>query len=109
RQPRRGRLIRGGRPAKAGTRASSAGRHVFAIRPDRTPTVVAVTQAGPAVEARGVSKWFGPAAALDAVDFTVGPGDVHGLLGPNGAGKTTLLSLLFGLVHPDEGTLRLFG
>jgi len=71
--------------------------------------VVAVTQAGPAVEARGVSKWFGPATALDAVDFTVSPGDVHGLLGPNGAGKTTLLSLLFGLVHPDEGTLRLFG
>jgi ABC-2 type transport system ATP-binding protein len=71
--------------------------------------VVAVTQAGPAVEARGVSKWFGPATALDAVDFTVSPGDVHGLIGPNGAGKTTLLSLLFGLVHPDEGTLRLFG
>jgi ABC-2 type transport system ATP-binding protein len=34
---------------------------------------------------------------------------VHGLLGPNGAGKTTLLSALFGLVLPDEGTLRLFG
>ena len=34
---------------------------------------------------------------------------VHGLLGPNGAGKTTLLSVLFGLVLPDEGTLRLFG
>jgi ABC-2 type transport system ATP-binding protein len=81
--------------------------------------VVAVTEAGPAetgsagalsaVAARGVSKWFGPATALDAVDFTVRPGDVHGLLGPNGAGKTTLLALLFGLILPDEGTLRLFG
>ncbi|HEY0933285.1 MAG TPA: ABC transporter ATP-binding protein [Trebonia sp.] len=61
------------------------------------------------VEVRGVSKWFGAATALDGVDFTVGSGLVHGLLGPNGAGKTTLLSALFGLVLPDEGTLRLFG
>ncbi len=68
-----------------------------------------MTEAGPAVEARGVTKWFGETTALDTVDFAVSPGDVHGLLGPNGAGKTTLLSLLFGLVLPDEGTLRLFG
>ena len=68
-----------------------------------------MTEAGFAVEARGVSKWFGAATALDGVDFTVGPGVVHGLLGPNGAGKTTLLSALFGLVLPDEGTVRLFG
>ena len=62
-----------------------------------------------AVEVRGVTKWFGDTAALDQVDLTVAPGDVHGLLGPNGAGKTTLLSAMFGLVLPDEGTLRLFG
>jgi ABC-2 type transport system ATP-binding protein len=68
-----------------------------------------VTDAGLVVEARGVSKWFGETTALDGVDFTVHPGVVHGLLGPNGAGKTTLLSMLFGLVLPDEGTLRLFG
>jgi ABC-2 type transport system ATP-binding protein len=61
------------------------------------------------VEARGVTKWFGETTALDQVDLLVGPGVVHGLLGPNGAGKTTLLSALFGLVLPDEGTLRLFG
>ncbi|MGD0063954.1 MAG: ABC transporter ATP-binding protein [Streptosporangiaceae bacterium] len=61
------------------------------------------------VEARGVTKWFGATTALDAVDCVVGPGVVHGLLGPNGAGKTTLLSALFGLILPDEGTLRLFG
>ncbi len=64
---------------------------------------------GPVVEACGVSKWFGETTALDAVDFTVAPGVVHGVLGPNGAGKTTLLSALFGLVLLDEGTLKLFG
>ena len=69
----------------------------------------AVTEAGLAVDARGVTKWFGETTALDEVDLLVGPGVVHGLLGPNGAGKTTLLSALFGLVPPDEGTLRLFG
>ena len=68
-----------------------------------------MTEVGLVVEARGVTKWFGEITALDQVDFDVGPGTVHGLLGPSGAGKTTLLSALFGLVLPDEGTLRLFG
>jgi ABC-2 type transport system ATP-binding protein len=71
--------------------------------------VIVMTEAGFVVEARGVTKWFGETTALDGVDLAVGPGVVHGLLGPNGAGKTTLLSALFGLVLPDEGTLRLFG
>ena len=62
-----------------------------------------------AVDARGVTKWFGDTTALDQVDLAVGHGVVHGLLGPNGAGKTTLLSILFGLYLPDEGTVRLFG
>ena len=62
-----------------------------------------------AVEACGLSKWFGETTALDGVDLAVRRGAVHGLLGPNGAGKTTLLSSLFGLILPDEGTLRLFG
>ncbi|MGI8448322.1 MAG: ABC transporter ATP-binding protein [Streptosporangiaceae bacterium] len=56
-----------------------------------------------------MTKWFGETTALDEVDLLVGPGVVHGLLDPNGAGKTTLLAALFGLVLPDEGTLRLFG
>jgi ABC-2 type transport system ATP-binding protein len=71
--------------------------------------VSAVAGSGLAVDARGVTKWFGETTALDATDFSVSQGVVHGLLGPNGAGKTTLLSVLFGLVLPDEGTVRLFG
>jgi ABC-2 type transport system ATP-binding protein len=70
---------------------------------------MAEPQPGLVVEACGISKWFGETTALDGVDFAVPPGVVHGLLGPNGAGKTTLLSALFGLILPDEGTLRLFG
>lgn len=61
------------------------------------------------MEGRGLTKWYGETTALDGVDFAVSPGEVHGLLGPNGAGKTTLLAACFGLVLPDEGTLKLFG
>jgi len=62
-----------------------------------------------AVDASGLVKRFGTVTALDAVDLRVESGEVHGLLGPNGAGKSTLLRLLFGLIRPESGTLRLFG
>ncbi len=68
-----------------------------------------MSDVGLAVDGRGLTKWYGETTALDRVDIVVAPGVIHGLLGPNGAGKSTLLSTLFGLVPPDEGTLRLFG
>ena len=54
-------------------------------------------------------KLFGDRAAVAGVDLTVGVGEVYGLLGPNGAGKTTFLRMLFGLIRPDAGVLRVFG
>jgi ABC-2 type transport system ATP-binding protein len=61
------------------------------------------------VIARGLSKRFETARAVDGVDLTVEEGEVRGLLGPNGAGKTTLLRMLLGLVRPDAGTIELLG
>ncbi len=61
------------------------------------------------VEARSVSRRFGPLTAVDRVDLTVDPGEVVGLLGANGAGKTTLIRMLLGLLAPGGGTVRLFG
>jgi len=62
-----------------------------------------------AVNAEGVSKSFGPVRAVVDVSLQVAPGEVYGVLGPNGAGKTTLLRMLFGLIRPDAGTMRVFG
>ena len=62
-----------------------------------------------AVTATGLVKRFEATTAVDELDLVVAAGQVHGLLGANGAGKTTLLRLLFGLIAPDAGSIRLLG
>jgi ABC-2 type transport system ATP-binding protein len=62
-----------------------------------------------AVDAVDLTKRFGDLVAVDAVTMQVAQGEVYGVLGPNGAGKTTFLRMLFGLIRPDAGTIRLFG
>jgi D-xylose transport system ATP-binding protein len=58
---------------------------------------------------RGISKSFGPVAALTDVDLDVRAGEVVALVGDNGAGKSTLVKVLSG-VHPqDSGTLKFDG
>jgi ABC-2 type transport system ATP-binding protein len=61
------------------------------------------------IEVAGMRKSFGRTRALDGLDLTVVPGQVHGFLGPNGAGKTTTIRILLGLIRADGGTARLFG
>jgi ABC-2 type transport system ATP-binding protein len=62
-----------------------------------------------AIEAKGLSKSYGPVAALRRVSFSVEKGEVIGLLGPNGAGKTTLMKILTGYLQADEGQARVAG
>ena len=50
-----------------------------------------------------------PAFLLDDVTFSLESGRIMGLIGRNGAGKTTTLKSIFNLVHPDGGTVRVFG
>ena len=47
--------------------------------------------------------------AVDAINFTVAPGEIVGFLGPNGAGKTTSLKMLSGLLHPTAGEAAVLG
>jgi ABC-2 type transport system ATP-binding protein len=62
-----------------------------------------------AVQLNGLTKMYGPKAALDHVDLTVHAGSIFGLLGPNGAGKTTALRILAGLAHPTSGQAVVLG
>jgi ABC-2 type transport system ATP-binding protein len=47
--------------------------------------------------------------AVDDLSLRAERGQILGLLGPNGAGKTTTLRALMGLLHPDAGTITIFG
>jgi ABC-2 type transport system ATP-binding protein len=62
--------------------------------------------ADPLLAVRELAKSYGPRRALDAVSFTVRPGEVLGLIGPNGAGKTTLFECLAGVLPADVGEVR---
>ena len=60
------------------------------------------------LEVQGLTKRY-PAFTLDHVSFTVPQGAVMGFIGRNGAGKSTTLKSILGMVHPDEGAVRVFG
>lgn len=62
-----------------------------------------------ALEVRGLNKSFGGLRVTAAVDLSVVPGERRLIIGPNGAGKTTLFNLITGELHPDAGTVSLFG
>ena len=51
----------------------------------------------------------GPVHAVRGVGFTARDGEITGLLGPNGAGKTTTLRMLYTLMHPDKGSVKVDG
>ncbi len=56
---------------------------------------------------KGITKRFGSLTANDSISIDVVPGRIHCLLGENGAGKSTLMNILFGLLQPDSGEIRL--
>src|SRR5579871_3642358 len=61
----------------------------------------------PALELRGISKYFGDLAALRGVTLRIVRGESVLIYGPNGAGKTTLLRTLASLAQPTEGEGRI--
>ena len=56
-----------------------------------------------------VSLSFGGVRAIDGLDLTIRPGEVHGLIGPNGSGKTTTLNVISGYYTPQRGSAKLNG
>ena len=61
------------------------------------------------VEAKGLSKFFGPFVAIKDVSFAIPKGQIVAFLGPNGAGKSTTMRVLTGYVAASEGTARIAG
>lgn len=58
---------------------------------------------------QGITKAYPGVVANSDVSFSIREGEVHALLGENGAGKSTLVKMIFGLVKPDSGQMRLRG
>ena len=56
-----------------------------------------------------LSKSYPGVRALDNASLEVRRGEVHAIVGENGAGKSTLIKMISGAVHPDAGTIEVFG
>jgi ABC-2 type transport system ATP-binding protein len=61
------------------------------------------------IEARELTKRYGPTTAVDNLSFTVQPGKVTGFVGPNGAGKSTTMRMMLALDTPDTGKVLIGG
>jgi len=71
---------------------------------------VSAAAAHPAVlEAKSVSRSFGPVEVLHGVDLALHAGEVHALIGENGAGKSTIMKIMSGYLAPTKGELLLDG
>jgi ABC-type multidrug transport system ATPase subunit len=63
----------------------------------------------PAIELRGLARYFGERTALRDVSLRLPAGATLAVLGRNGAGKSTLLRILASLLRPHAGEVRVFG
>src|SRR5262249_1748630 len=76
-------------------------------RPELLPRLLGRNDDGGALTLEQVRLSFGGVRAIDGLDLTILPGQVHGLIGPNGSGKTTTLNVISGYYTPQEGVARL--
>lgn len=76
---------------------------------DTQTSVSHPSSATPVLEMRGITKRFNGVPALQNVNLTIYPGEVHALMGENGAGKSTLMKIPAGAYVADEGEICING
>ncbi|MEJ2115381.1 MAG: ATP-binding cassette domain-containing protein, partial [Gammaproteobacteria bacterium] len=59
------------------------------------------------LSAKHLRKQFKSRVVVNNASLEIESGEIVGLLGPNGAGKTTCFYMLVGLIHCNEGTIKL--
>jgi len=64
---------------------------------------------GNVLEVVGIEKKYPGVIANRNVALHVTEGSIHSIIGENGAGKSTLMKILYGLVKPDAGHIKVFG
>lgn len=62
-----------------------------------------------AIEIKNLTKSFGMKQALSGLNMTVPAGAIYGFIGENGSGKSTTEKIICGLIHPGDGSIKLFG
>ncbi|MBI5100917.1 MAG: ABC transporter ATP-binding protein [Nitrospirae bacterium] len=60
------------------------------------------------VTAKDLTKRYGTFTAVDDINFSIERGECFGFLGPNGAGKTTVMGIIYCLMPPTSGEVRVF-
>jgi branched-chain amino acid transport system permease protein len=75
----------------------------------RRPAAAPRGEGAPLLAVEAVTKRFGGLVAVDAVNLSVGEGEIVALIGPNGAGKSTLFDVVSGVTEPTSGAVRFRG
>jgi len=78
---------------------------IIAPRPQALGALLNHGSAKDAIVLSNVVLAFGGVRAIDGLDLTIRPGQVHGLIGPNGSGKTTTLNVISGYYKPEQGSV----
>jgi len=78
-----------------------------------SPAPAPVTATREAIEAAGLTKFFGEGEtrkiAVNAANLVAHFGEMLFIVGPSGSGKTTMLSMISGILRPNAGTVKVKG
>ena len=66
-------------------------------------------RSGPILELRQATKKYAGVPAIESVNFSLLPGEIHAILGENGAGKSTLTKVMAGVVNLSSGKMLVEG